>query len=115
MFKEIDRKAFNIMKEHLLKQRAKSVRSDGQCRYRGSGGSKCAVGCLISDNIYYDGLEGRNADNYEVLAAIEKSGNGTPNIRMLNWMQYMHDAVHPYEWEQEIDEYESELVKGGIL
>lgn len=114
MFKEIDRKAFNIMKEHLLKQMAKSM-SDGQCRYRGSGGSECAVGCLISDNIYYSGLEGCNADNPVVLAAIEESGNGTPNIRMLNWMQNIHDQVSLCDWEQEINDYESALVRGGIL
>lgn len=38
-----DQVAFNMMREHLLKQNAKSIGDDENCRYRSEDGLKCAV------------------------------------------------------------------------
>lgn len=49
-------KLFDIVVQHARKQGCKSRKSrnneDGQCMYRGSGGTKCFVGALIDDEYY---------------------------------------------------------------
>jgi len=43
---------------HLIEQGRKSVNSDGRCQYRSPDGDKCAIGCLIPDELYTPELEG---------------------------------------------------------
>lgn len=46
---------------HLVKQGKVSVdRKSGQCKYRGPNGTSCAVGCLISDEEYFKGLDNQS-------------------------------------------------------
>ena len=55
---------FDKVSAHLLAQNAKSLAFidsyQGQaCAYRGAEGRMCAAGCLIPDNRYYSGMEGK--------------------------------------------------------
>jgi hypothetical protein len=50
-------KTFDTMCEHLYKQGKQSM-EDEHCVYRASDGSRCAFGCLISDEDYDEILEG---------------------------------------------------------
>lgn len=52
-------KIYDTVKAHLIKQgrRAYSIVDSG-CSYRTSNGFKCAVGCLIPDELYTDEMEG---------------------------------------------------------
>jgi hypothetical protein len=43
---------FDTVVLHLRKQGCKSLKNDESCCYRGENGTKCAVGCLISDDDY---------------------------------------------------------------
>ncbi len=50
---------FNIVwKWFVVEGNEKSVSETGVCRYRGSNGSKCAIGCLIPDDKYSKDIEG---------------------------------------------------------
>jgi hypothetical protein len=53
-----DREIFEKVRDHLLQQGRKSVNGGERCRYRGAGGMKCAIGCLIPDTNYDPKMEG---------------------------------------------------------
>lgn len=79
----------------MIKQGKKSV-DGGKCRYRSDAGC-CAVGHLISDEVYEEvgqKLEGKSAHAEEVLDAIEKSCGlsvSGQDERMLADLQEAHD------------------------
>ncbi len=47
---------------HLAKQRKGSrvAGTDSTCAYRGNDNTMCAIGCLIPDELYNEGYEGKN-------------------------------------------------------
>lgn len=55
------RQLVEVIAIHLAKQQQVSMKESGGCWYRGEGGMKCAVGCLIPDEAYSDNIEGAGA------------------------------------------------------
>lgn len=50
---------FNKVIAHLTEQNARAVARNGDsCRYRSAAGLKCAIGCLIPDELYDPSIEG---------------------------------------------------------
>lgn len=47
---------FDFVVKHLLEQGVRAVK-DGFCRYRGTNGTACAVGCMIPEKLYDTVLE----------------------------------------------------------
>ena len=106
---------FNKVEAHLLAQGVKSIRKSlkqDMCAYRGAGGLRCAVGCLIKDEFYHEGLEGlamlpdKKEDDHQMLLeeALIKSGidlNSTMT-HMLGDLQSLHDTVKPKVWKQRL-------------
>ena len=103
---------FNKVEEHLLSQGERSVKFLDMCAYRGAGGLRCAVGCLIKDEFYHEGLEGlgmwpdKKEDDHQMLLeeALIKSGidlNSTMT-HMLGDLQSLHDTVKPEVWKQRL-------------
>lgn len=106
---------FNKVEAHLLAQGVKSIRKSlkqDMCAYRGAGGLRCAVGCLIKDEFYHEDLEGRamlpdkKEDDHQMLLeeALIKSGidlNSTMT-HMLGDLQSLHDTVKPEVWKQRL-------------
>jgi hypothetical protein len=63
---------------------------EATCVYRGAEGTKCAIGVLIPDNRYDEGLEGSNAYNNHVLAAVGLDRDS--DLTELAWdLQQAHD------------------------
>jgi len=100
---------FTKVKAHLLAQDVKSVDGGGggRCAYRGDGGTKCAVGCLIKDGVYCPELEGHSVTRHPVQAALIASGvlsdtfrqtESSPALRLLRDLQLVHDEHWPDEW-----------------
>ena len=88
------------IRDHLINQNAKALNEYGGCRYRGNNGSMCAVGCLITDEVYTPDLECATVSADRIIDALNKSGielkHNTPLMFMLrNWQQY-HDADYGY-------------------
>lgn len=61
------------------------------CAYRGTGGTACAVGCLISDSDYDPSMEGMGVD--DVISRFVRPGIGMlePFERLLVTLQRIHD------------------------
>lgn len=94
---------FTKVKTHLLQQNQRA-KEDGGCRYRTSTGLKCAVGCLIPDELYDRSIEGVSVslNPYSPLGnALLKSGipgDDTEIEEMLYDLQKIHDRVTPLYW-----------------
>lgn len=90
---------FNVVKEHLLDQNAKSISPiTGHCNYRGKDGMKCAVGVLIKDEHYKTYLEDNNILDKRVRAALLESGIDAECLQMLEDLQTMHDTAYVDSW-----------------
>lgn len=103
---------FDRVATHLIKQKGPATNEDGECLYRGEGGTMCAAGCLIADEHYRPIFEGRAVHEAEVLGALVASGviaaNEGPNtdvMFLLCGLQGDHDDVanettdYPEAWD----------------
>lgn len=88
--------AFNRVTRHLLKQKKQSRSSSALgefCAYRGDGGLKCAIGCLIPDTVYSVHMENTTVvvinENYPEL------GFGRI-VNELHELQCIHDGHVPW-------------------
>jgi hypothetical protein len=91
---------FDKVVKHLLLQNKQSVSIRG-CLYRGPDGLKCAVGCLIQDEVYTSDLEHKSVDNPDAKAALELSlGCNLTNddIFFLSLLQKIHDGHKVEAW-----------------
>lgn len=93
---------FDTVATHLFTQgeQAKTINEDGEsmCAYRSPEGKKCAVGCLIPDELYRDDMEGCTA------STIADDDYGLPawfatNYALLSSLQRAHDFDE--NWESE--------------
>ena len=90
---------FDYVIGHLVRQGGRSVSASGtDCRYRGSDGSKCAVGVLIPDEVYNDVMEGDSVggliENFPrecLITGIKKHKD------ILNGLQNMHDSISTWQ------------------
>lgn len=90
----------NKVIRHLLSQNKQATGIHG-CVYRSSDGLKCAIGCLIPDEIYSSDLECRTADHCDIIAALELSMECALNgndISFLRQLQKIHDGHNPEAW-----------------
>lgn len=88
---------FDIVVKHLLTQNRKSQEEEFGCLYRGPDGLKCAVGALIPDDKYSDGLEGATAHAERVC---EAAGYHPMDTDFVNELQVVHDTREPSEWKK---------------
>ena len=115
------REVFDKVKEHLLSQGVVSRTADSMdgietCRYRGPWGRQCAVGCLIDDDHYYEGLEGYAVTEAGVIEVLRKSGvpADSDTIDMLYELQSVHDDMLPSHWEEALEEIEAQWFGGEV-
>ena len=66
-----EQEIFDSVLAHLRKQGRASVNGQGKCAYRGEGGTSCAVGCLIPDELYDSRIE-----NWTVESILGLRANG---------------------------------------
>jgi hypothetical protein len=102
---------FDKIKSHLLTQKIKSVDSAGICKYRDDFGNKCALGCLLTDDMYSPNLEGISLAHspelrsiLEPLIGVEGSEEFNNNLKMLTSLQIIHDEVGIDHWIEHINE-----------
>ena len=96
------REIFNKVEKHLLKQNKQSVRV-GSCKYRTDSGLSCAVGCLMTDDMYDSSLEGESVKATEVVEALTPIIGVSPRhqaekIDLLNRLQCIHDGNQVDTW-----------------
>ena len=102
----LDQTIFDRVAAHLLAQGRPSLSAIrlGVCAYRGEGGLRCAVGCLIDDAHYSEALEGYSVQLGDVLRAV-KSSLGLQHLAprtadLLGDLQHLHDLTPPEEWRE---------------
>jgi hypothetical protein len=86
--------AYEKIRAHLIEQGRPATNRSGGCVYRNSGGLKCAVGCLISDEAYHEALEDCTPMMDNVIEALEKSDWVFTHFELqcLKEMQEKHDS-----------------------
>jgi hypothetical protein len=98
---------FDKVSKHLLTQGRKAVRADDSdlCCYlmKLDNGQvlKCAIGCLIPDELYDPKIEFKMSDDELVRSILLSAGvvsEAEPNLAFLNGLQSVHDHNEPYEW-----------------
>ena len=110
-----EQELFNRVKTHLLNQgeRAESdVQNAGiyECVYHSSSGLKCAIGCLITDEVYHPAMEFVDISDEPVYSGLVDSGidMSGKTVTILRKLQHVHDCADPSEWSEAIDEVEME-------
>jgi len=93
---------FTKVKNHLLSQNAKAMGKYSTCMYRAGGGLKCAVGCLIPDDVYDDRIERRTVENLCDGAVKEFTFLKDFDKDFLRGLQGIHDNVDVKDWEKEL-------------
>lgn len=80
---------FDQVVNHLLTQGTKSINEEMRCMYRGLNGTKCAAGCLISDEEYQKEFE-----------TLKWGALPFPSVhdRLIDELQTIHDSYGPGEW-----------------
>lgn len=106
------------IRDHLTKQRKQSKAvyagsSTPSCAYRGDNGLMCAVGCLITDEVYTDDLESLCADVSEVVNALTHSLGFeiTEHMEQLctNWQLYHDDVINGFSYAKWIDSGDDDI------
>lgn len=88
---------FDVVSLHLLIQHEKSLDSNDDCAYRGRNNTKCAIGCLISDEEYNTSMEGR-------LVSALKDINERQDT-FLQFLQNIHDHKPVKLWYEELTDF----------
>jgi hypothetical protein len=91
---------FNKVAKHLLKQNKQSLLAFGSvCAYKNPDGLKCAIGCLIPNQLYSPGMEEKSIrqifKNSYGLQALFKD----ESLDLLETLQNLHDMDKPNRWE----------------
>ena len=119
---------FDKVLAHLRKQGCQSRHQNddgtlGSCAYRGAGGTMCAVGCLIPDNVYDERIEGlgvyvslltmsRQRTEYEELLVSTFDASAVPRTveayGLLGALQRVHDQYFEVGFESEMQRVASD-------
>ena len=100
-----NQEVYDKVKAHLLTQNAKSIsRKYGLCKYRMIRSTKrCAIGCLIPDNLYEREMEGNAVYNLlHDFPKIKKFFEGVSSA-LLAALQTVHDNELVKNWPRELE------------
>ena len=87
---------FDQVKTHLLTQNERSGTSR-LCLYRGPNDTKCAAGCLMSDEEYDKDFEDKNW-----LRLTDEHNITNAHFHLIRTLQELHDESPVHEWETEL-------------
>lgn len=103
---------FDTVVAHLRTQKVQALRADGGgCAYRGEGGTKCAIGCLVTDEEYDPTWDKGAGICASKLVELSKSfrervivDNEKPKeiLSLLDRLQSIHDGGPVEDWERHL-------------
>ena len=105
-------KIFYKVQRHLLKQNERAEWG-GTCQYRTDSGLSCAVGCLLTDEMYDPKMEGNNifqktvADALTPILGVRWIQVGK-KMDLLRRLQKIHDGCDPDYWPEMLLELKEE-------
>lgn len=102
-----EQKVFNKVARHLLRQGKKSLtKGTPLCAYRGEGGTRCAVGCLVPNHVYIQRIERLNV--YALDGDVGQHLDKLVVTRgFLSQLQKIHDSYMTTEWSKKLREFAS--------
>ncbi len=115
----IQQQVFDKIVSHLRSQGKQSRNTLGDCVYKNTDGTSCAVGCLIEDQFYSPDIEGLSVE--DIFDALSRSlGIPFSDVilleELLNDLQATHDrGVSNWEVEVEDEEEVEKLNPGNDL
>ncbi len=89
---------FDKVVTHLLTQKEQSRKISSLCAYRGQNNLKCAIGCLIPDDLYSESLEGNNVESLFVYFPKVRKLIGKRNKDLCENLQDIHDNIDVSLW-----------------
>lgn len=101
------------VKEFLLAQNQQSLEGSWICKYRGENNTKCAVGCLIPNDLYDQSFEGKTAKalfKFNKFLPVKKviiekyNVRGLKLVNLLTHLQKIHDLDSVLDWGKRFDE-----------
>ena len=97
------REIFYKVEKHLLKQNEKSESKCAGCQYRSDNGLSCAVGCLMTDDIYDSSFEGDSVRDSSIMDALTpivgvNEDKRVLKLYLLRELQVVHDESQPTCW-----------------
>lgn len=103
---------FNDVVSHLRKQKCRAVNGNN-CVYLALDGTKCAIGGILPDELYFSGLEGSGVSLFwnkncwidENYPNVVKVANfiGESNKQLATELQIIHDRRFPENWEEALE------------
>lgn len=105
---------FRKVKRHLLTQNARAMK-DGSCALRADDGLKCAIGCLIPDELYHQKLDELIIWSKPMMEVLGNSGLGKLDqlkLKLIDRLRAIHDSVAPEDWPSALDDLEVNLWYG---
>ena len=108
------REIFYKVEKHLLKQNERSIGVVSGCKYRSDQGLTCAVGCLMTDDMYEASFEGESVrDKYVTEALIPIIGvnkaKKEDKLELLSKLQHIHDSANVGNWDIKLRELKLEF------
>ena len=84
---------FEYVIKFLIKQGKRSYNENGgECMYRNPEGLMCAIGCILSDDVYSPKMEGKRV-NYLIETYKHIPKYIKDNKYFLIYLQYLHDCT----------------------
>ena len=99
---------FDKVCKHLLEQGCKSMGNSQACLYRGSNGTQCAVGCLITDEAFkpeLNSLPVHNSRVREMLCQSGIDGHDAELVHLLRELQSIHDEDEVEDWAENLEQF----------
>ena len=95
---------YDTVKEHLLTQMEESMHPVHKyCMYRNPSGLKCAVGCLIPDELYDPRMDNGGVSGKGLSLLLQEFSLPEwmlKNSGLLHALQRVHDATEPDAWRE---------------
>ena len=108
--------AYNIVYRHLLTQRTRSNAEDdpADCLYHGPNDTRCAVGCLLTDEeaMLGDGTQPDGTRDRDQAMTMRELIERVPSVAkrighldlmLLSGLQHTHDCFEPRHWTSQLD------------
>lgn len=91
---------FDQVVSHLRNQGKQCKSNDDGCVYRNDKGLKCAAGCLIGDDEYYDQFDYPQSGDTTWKSLVREGLVPCTHIELISNLQDIHDHFEPNEWEE---------------
>ena len=101
---------FDQVATHLLTQMRKSEGASEPggalwCLYRGPNGTKCAAGCLMSDEEYHNLID----HGVEWIVLVYAGAVPNHHRTLISRLQQVHDCYPPNQWHEKLEYYASDF------